>query len=344
MGDDSQDLGETQDRLKRLFDTVSGAESVLILPHNDPDPDAIASALALRYLLEHRLATKAVIAYKGIIGRAENRAMVRYLGSPVRRLTAQDWRQAMPIALVDTQPGTGNNALPPGSTASIVIDHHPWAEATAAARFADIRTEVGATSTILTEYLQIAGLEPAPPLATALFYGIKSDTLGLGRGASPADANAYFYLQPRVDVEALVEIERAQVPPDYFKSLTATLQAARIYDTVVISYMGPLKYPELAAEMADLLLRLQGTQWVMCMGTYQETLILAVRTRRPRGGAGQLVRSIVGDRGTAGGHGTMAGGQVPLQDQDPEAVATQLSQQALRLLKVDPETANRRLI
>jgi nanoRNase/pAp phosphatase (c-di-AMP/oligoRNAs hydrolase) len=336
--------GKTEDRLKRLYDTVSGAESVLILPHNDPDPDAIASALALRYVLEQRLSIKTIIAYKGIIGRAENRALVRYLGSPLRRLTAQDLRQPMPIALIDTQPGTGNNALPPNSTASIVIDHHPWHEATAAARFADIRTEVGATSTILTEYLQITGLEPAPPLATTLFYGIKTDTLGLGRGASPADARAYFYLQPRIDVEALVEIERAQVPPEYFKSLTATLQAARIYDGVVNSYMGQLKYPDLAAEMADLLLRLQGTQWAMCMGTYQDNLILAVRTRRPRGGAGQFMRSIVGGRGTAGGHGTMAGGQVPLQDQDPQELVTQLSQQALHLLKVGRETAHRPLI
>ena len=177
----------TQERLNLLDQAIGDSDRVLILPHNDPDPDAIASAVALRHLLAQRLGVEVNIAYKGIIGRAENKALVRYLGYPLRRLTGSDLRQPLPIALVDTQPGAGNNALPSKSTATIVIDHHPWPEVTAAARFVDVRSDVGATSTILTEYLQAAGIEPSPPLATALFYGIKTDTMGLGRGASPAD-------------------------------------------------------------------------------------------------------------------------------------------------------------
>jgi nanoRNase/pAp phosphatase (c-di-AMP/oligoRNAs hydrolase) len=234
--------------------------------------------------------------------------------------------------------------LPPKSTVAIVLDHHPWREATAAARFADVQPDVGATSTILTEYLQAAGIEPAPSLATALFYGIKTDTMGLGRGASRNDVAAYFYLQPRIDVEALVEIEQAQVPAEYFQKLDANLHAAHVYDGVVISYMGPMRRPDLAAEMADLLLRLQGIRWVICMGMYKDHLLLAVRTRSRRGGAEQLVQEVVGDRGTAGGHGTMAGGQVHPQGEDPERVALQLSQRALQYLQVLPEIEGQPLI
>jgi nanoRNase/pAp phosphatase (c-di-AMP/oligoRNAs hydrolase) len=259
-------------------------------------------------------------------------------------LADPDLRQSVPIALVDTQPGAGNNALPPKSTAAIVIDHHPWLEATAAADFADIRSDLGATSTILTEYLQAAGIEPMSSLATALFYGIKTDTMGLSRAASPADVAAYFYLQSRTDVEALAEIEQAQVPAEYFQKLNTTLHAARIYDSVVISYVGPMGRPDLAAEMADILLRLEGTRWVVCIGMYEDNLTLAVRTRSRRGGAERLVRAIVGDRGTAGGHGTMAGGRVPLQDEDPEQTALQLGQRALQYLKVAPEMAGTPLI
>jgi nanoRNase/pAp phosphatase (c-di-AMP/oligoRNAs hydrolase) len=334
----------TQERLNLLDQAIGDSDRVLILPHNDPDPDAIASAVALRHLLAQRLGVEVNIAYKGIIGRAENKALVRYLGYPLRRLTGSDLRQPLPIALVDTQPGAGNNALPSKSTATIVIDHHPWPEVTAAARFVDVRSDVGATSTILTEYLQAAGIEPSPPLATALFYGIKTDTMGLGRGASPADTDAYFYLQSRIDVDALVEIERAQVPAEYFKSLSASVQAAQVHDGVVISYVGPISYPDLAAEMADILLRLEGTRWVICMGVYQDNLILAVRTRSRRGGAGQLVRAIVGDRGTAGGHGAMAGGQVPMQGEDPEQVARQLGRDALQFLKVPAQIAGKPII
>jgi nanoRNase/pAp phosphatase (c-di-AMP/oligoRNAs hydrolase) len=334
----------TEPRLDELFKVAGACRSTLILPHNDPDPDAIASALALQRLLERFLDVKATIVYRGIIGRAENKAMVRYLHTPLRRLTAEDLRQPACIALVDTQPSAGNNALPQDVKANIVIDHHPRREATDGADFADIRTELGATSTILTEYLQSAGLEPDPPLATALFYGIKTDTMGLARSATPADTAAYFYLQRRIDVEAVVGIERAQVPAEYFKSLTSTLQAAWVYDQVVVSYIGILKYPDLAAEMADLLLRLEGTQWVICMGVYHDSLHLAVRTRRHKGGAGKLVQAIVGDRGTAGGHGVMAGGQIPLKEEDPQHLAQALGEQALKYLKVPEGLAARPLI
>jgi nanoRNase/pAp phosphatase (c-di-AMP/oligoRNAs hydrolase) len=168
--------------------------------------------------------------------------------------------------------------------------------------------------------------------------------MGLSRAASPADVAAYFYLQPRIDVEALVEIERAQVPGEYFQKLNTTLHAARIYDGVVISCMGSMGHPDLAAEMADILLRLRGTQWVICVGIYRDNLILAVRTRSRRAGAERLVQTVVGDRGTAGGHGTMAGGRVPLQGGDPEQIARQLGQRALQYLQVPLEMAGVSLI
>jgi nanoRNase/pAp phosphatase (c-di-AMP/oligoRNAs hydrolase) len=330
-------------RLSQLLEAMGGAHHLLILPHNDPDPDAIASAVGLAHLVAEVQGAKSHIAYKGIVGRAENRALVRYLGHPLRRLAAADLARSWPIALVDTQPGAGNNALPPGSPAAIVLDHHPWREATSTAAFADVRLGIGATSTIVVEYLREASVEPDAKLATALFYGIKSDTLGLIRGAGPADMAAYSYLQPRVEVEALLKIERAQVPAEYFQRLDATLHAARIYGGVVVSYVGPMRRPDLAAEMADLLLRLKGVSWAICMGLYRGKLILAMRTQSPRDGAGQIVQAMVGDRGTAGGHGIMAGGQIPLQGQEPEELVRHLTQRALELLKV-PESTGKLLM
>lgn len=330
--------------LRSLVEAVTGLERILILPHNDPDPDAVAGAVALRYLLAEALNIEGHLAYHGIIGRAENKALVRYLGDPLQSLADSSLWQPLKIALVDTQPEAGNNTLPAGGTVAIVIDHHPWREATAAAKYSDVRTTVGATSTILTEYLQAAGLEPPPQLATALFYGIKTDTLGLSRGVSPADATAYLYLQPRVDVEALVEIERAQVPIDYFKSFNTALRATRIYESVVISFIGTMAYPDMAAEMADMLLRLEGAEWVICLGEYEDALILAVRTRNNRGGAGQLAQTIVGNQGTAGGHSSMAGGHIPLNGREPKRLASRLRRHTLRYLNVSLSVKNTRLV
>jgi nanoRNase/pAp phosphatase (c-di-AMP/oligoRNAs hydrolase) len=327
-----------QKQLQQLYQAIGKAKAILILPHNDPDPDAIASALALRHLLATKLGVEGQIVYRGIVGRAENKVLVRHLEHPLRRLTAADLNSSLPIALVDTQPGAGNNVLPPGRIPAIVFDHHPRREETTAATFADIRPDAGATSTILTEYLQAAGIEPMPLLATALFYGIKTDTLGLGRGAGPADVAAYSYLQSRIDVDALAEIEHAQVPAEYYRRLDTALHAARIYRNVVVSYIGPMSHPDLAAEIADFMLRLRGIRWVICLGTYKDSLVVAVRTKsRRRGGAGNLVREIMGEEGTAGGHTAMAGGHWPLQGQHPELVAEQLIQRALEVLQVPAE-------
>jgi nanoRNase/pAp phosphatase (c-di-AMP/oligoRNAs hydrolase) len=323
--------------------TVGPHGQVLILPHNDPDPDAIASAVALRHLLAQRLDTVVHLAYRGIIGRAENKALVRYLEHPLRRLTAADLRK-LPILLVDTQPGAGNNALQAQATSLAVIDHHPWREASATAAYADVRPELGATSTIVAEYLQAAGIEPPTQLATALFYGIKTDTMGLSRGASGADVAAYFGLQPRIDVEALVEIERAQVPAVYFQKLDAALHTALVYDDVVLAHVASMDRPDMAAEMADLLLRLRGIEWVICSGAYKDTLFLSIRTRSRRGDAGKLAQAIVGQQGSAGGHGSMAGGQVPLNGQDAAQMAAQLGQLALRYLRVAPQTEGKPIL
>jgi nanoRNase/pAp phosphatase (c-di-AMP/oligoRNAs hydrolase) len=338
-----KETGALQDRLELLLAAVAGVASLLILPHNDPDPDAIASALALRHLLFKTANVVGHIGYEGIIGRAENKALVNYLGYPLQHLSMLGIPPGTPVALVDTQPGAGNNALPAGAPVAIVVDHHALRPGTASAAFADIRTGAGSTSTILTEYLQAAGIQPTTQLATALFYGIKTDTMRLGRGINPVDVAAYFYLQPLMDVEALVEIEQAQVPADYFKSFAAALGAAHIHEGIVFSYVGDMNYPDLAAEMADLLLRLQGARWVIAMGVYKGDMILAVRTRR-QNGAGRLVQAIVGERGAAGGHSTMAGGRMPLDGLDPQQLVADLQRRALAYLDVPAEKEGRPLV
>jgi nanoRNase/pAp phosphatase (c-di-AMP/oligoRNAs hydrolase) len=332
------------ERLEALLEATSHAERVLILPHNDPDPDAIGSAVALRHLLANRLNVPVKIAYRGIIGRAENKALVRYLEQPLEQLSKADLAPPVAMALVDTQPGAGNSPLRQPADVALVIDHHPWHPETSSARFAEVRSDVGATSTILTEYLRAAVIEMPTPIATALFYGIKTDTMGLGRSGSKADAEAYSFLVSRVDSQALYEIERAQVPGAYFRSLADSLQDTRIYRDVLITYIGPMKYPDLAAEVADWLLRLKGIHWVICLGAHQEYLNVAVRSRHRNGGAGRLALAIIGALGTAGGHGSMAGGQVRLDGRDPEMLARQISQSVLTYFNISPEETSRSLL
>lgn len=323
------------DPLQALRQALGDVPSVLILPHNDPDPDAIASSIAAHMLISEHWGIDSQMAYRGLIGRAENRALERFLERPLAEL--QDEWLSLPIVLIDTQPGAGNNPISTAGNLLAVIDHHPFLDETTRVPFADVRPDIGATATIMTEYLQAAGVEIPPSLATALFYGIKTDTLCLARGASSEDVSAILYLQPRMDEVALLQIDRAQVSPDYFRAFHRALESTLIYGELLVADIGPMLYPDWAAEMADWFMRLESIQWVICLGTYRDTLHLAVRTRHVTGGAGKLAQAIIGRGGLAGGHGMAAGGHIALNGQPPEQLIRLIRDRALRRLNVPPD-------
>jgi nanoRNase/pAp phosphatase (c-di-AMP/oligoRNAs hydrolase) len=280
-----------------------------------------------------------------VIGRAENKALVEYLGLDLEVLP-DDYDanlETRPVALIDTQPSASNNPLPEGYAVTIVIDHHRNLESSGSA-FADVRPWIGASSTILTQYLKTAEVKPTTKIATALFYGIKTDTKSLSRDTSAADVTAYFYLLNFVDIDAFVEIENAQVPPSYFRTLARAMQAARIYDGVVFAYVGYSDYPDLTAELADMFLRLEGVTWVICAGAFDEHLYLSVRARADNVDAEELAKHIIGNLGAAGGRGNLAGGQIPLEGRDPQALANELRKRTLRFLDVAPDTEGHTLI
>jgi nanoRNase/pAp phosphatase (c-di-AMP/oligoRNAs hydrolase) len=328
--------------LDALRAIVANQPQLQIVPHNDPDPDAIAGALGMQYLLHEAWGIDAPIVYEGIIGRAENRALVRYLHSPL--LSMPDAWLTRPSILVDTQPGAGNNPFPTAAYVSAVIDHHPFLEMSAEAPYVDVRPELGATASIIAEYLQQLAIPIPAQLATALFYGIKSDTLCLARGASDGDLAALLHLQPLVDEPALMTIERAQVSPEYFRAFHQALESTLIFGDVLVADIGAMTYPDWAAEMAEWFLRLESIQWVVCLGTYEGKIYLSIRTRHLRGGAGRVARDVIGRDGFAGGHGMAAGGQLPLYGREPADVIAKLRERVLRRLKIDENQPPRRLL
>jgi nanoRNase/pAp phosphatase (c-di-AMP/oligoRNAs hydrolase) len=300
-------------RLAGLLEALEGAEQVLVLTHDNPDPDAIASAAALAFLCQASAGVTTTLAFGGIVGRAENRALIAEVGVPFQRMGTLEIPSGALVALVDTQPRTGNNSLPAGRIAGIVIDHHPVRPETAATTFSDVRPGYGASCSILVEYLRAAGLEPERTLATALFYGIQSETMDLGREVSPADVEASLYLYPRSDPASISRIRHARVPASYLQSVHEALERARLYGGVMCVPMGRLDYPDLGAELADMFMRVEGVEWAIVSGRYHDDLLLSVRTYQLDAHAGDLVRKVVRDRGSAGGHGMLAGAQVPLK-------------------------------
>ena len=287
---------------------------MLIAIQDNPDPDAIASAVALRKLANTRSNIQCSIAHGGTVGRAENRAMVRYLGLNLRPIDQLDMAQFELFAMVDTQPGTGNNSLPTEIEPDIVIDHHTCRKQTRHCRFTDIRNKYGAAATILYEYLTAAEIRIEAPLATALLYAIRSDTQDLGRDTTKADTESFIRLYPLANKRMLSQIQRGRVGRDYYQMLADALKNAYIHSNAVVTDLGHIENPDMIAEVADMLLRDDSTNWVMVYGYFQQKMLISLRTEAEDARANKVVRHIVARKGTGGGHPTYAGGQIPLPD------------------------------
>jgi nanoRNase/pAp phosphatase (c-di-AMP/oligoRNAs hydrolase) len=315
----ADEVGLSARKVRRLVDLLGGKKSLLILMQDNPDPDSIAGAAALRRIANAIGEVPCSIAYGGAVGRGENRAMMRYLRLNFRHMREVEAGRFAAIALVDTQPGTGNNSLPEHALPDIVVDHHPLRTATRKVAFTDVRSRYGAVSTILFEYLSDLGITPDATLATALLYGIRSDTQDLGREAIAADRRAAHALFPLANTAMLSAIQRGSVRASYFRNLARALGNARVYGPAIATYLDEVDNPDILGETADLLLRHEGIDWILCQGVYEGTMWLSLRTAQTAVRAVDVAHRIVDGIGTGGGHEMSAGGQVPLGNDGPEA-------------------------
>lgn len=308
-------IERAEPKLDDLRKLARDKQTLLAQTHDYPDPDTIASALGLGWLLGELEGVTTTIGYGGIIGRAENKAMIRVLGIKMRRTSPSDFKKYDLVALLDTQPEVGNHCVPMDHTPDIVFDHHfPRDLEGPEPEFFDVGGKYGATSTKVTELIMASGITPPTDVATALFYGVKSDTMNLARDASEADISAYLFLFHLADNRLLSEIEHPQVPLDYFRVLNKAIMRGKIYGNMIVSDLGEVYTPDLCAEVADRLLQVEGVRHALAVGWYEEALFLSLRTRSRNKNAGKILHAIVTDAnvGTAGGHGPMAGARLPV--------------------------------
>lgn len=305
---------------------------ILALMQDNPDPDSIASAMAFATLIHRRLGKRVTIGYGGTVGRAENQAMLELLRVDAEHVTPRDLSEYEILCLLDTQPFCGNNVCLRDREVQIVIDHHtlPAHRPDWSAEVADIRPHYGATSTILYEYLLAGHVEIDADLATALFYGIQSDTQELGRETCPADTAAFQALFQLADNKKLARIRRAPVPAEYFRMLHESLGNSVVAGTTVVTNIGADANPDMVAEVAELMMRLRGARISVCYALSGGTIYLSVRTMDFRGNVAKGMREIVKNIGRGGGHRMMAGGQIPAGD-DPDARMHEVRRRILRV-------------
>jgi len=331
-----------QDKLIGFRESVLPASAALILTHDYPDPDSLASACGVAELLAFWGVGHTVIAYGGFVGRAENRAMVRFLNIkavPFALVHIGDFNK---IILVDCYPCRGNVSLPPSVPVHAVIDHHPSDPPPDAAFFHDIRAEYGATATIVTSYLLQAGCPISPKLATALFNGIKTDTDGMLRDATPDDVESYKHLFDIMDHRLLSQIEAPKRDAEFFRLIHTATESATCYKNVGYVHLGAVTAPDSIAEMAEFFHCWEKVEWIVCTGIFNNQIFYSVRSGTSNLAGAHAERIAERFGGNGGGHAKAAAGKLPIVG-DAEAMVEKVKSAIIDIFGVAAEEAERLL-
>ncbi len=324
-----------KERLFQFRDIVSsGHGPVLVGVHDYPDPDCLASALGLKRLLESWEIPADIADGRGI-GRAENKAMAGLLQIQTlvfNDIDVIDYRGAI---LADTQPSVGNNSLPPQIPVLAVFDHHAVSQGECEdVPFVDVRADHGATSTLVFDYLEASGMPIDPPLATALYLGIRTDTESLERDAHTADVGAVTRLLPVVDMQLVRKITRPPLSDDYFRMLETALKVAVRYDQTIVAELGELPEPDYLSTVSELLLRAKNSDYALSVGTFEERVHLSLRVEPMRRNAGELMRQTLSGAGSGGGHALAAGGMVAPEGDDLASASRNVVERFLAVMNL----------
>ncbi|ODR79701.1 phosphoesterase [Haladaptatus sp. W1] len=320
--------GDTAFRTHELQRTLRDIDGKLgIFMHDNPDPDAIASAVALEGMAES-VGTEAEACYFGAISHQENRAFVNLLDLDLRNLeVGADISEFDGLALVDhSSPGV-NDQLPEEIPVDVVIDHHP-PNHPVEARFVDLRSGVGATSSLLADHLEQLGISPDERVATGLLYGIRVDTKDFTREVSVADFEAASFLLPHADTSTLDRVEAPSISADTFETISRAIRNRELDGTVLASCVGSLSDRDALAQAADRLLNMDGVTVTLVFGFMDGTVYVSARARGTDVDLGETMRAAFGQIGSAGGHADMAGAQIPLgllgevEDDEEESLST----------------------
>jgi nanoRNase/pAp phosphatase (c-di-AMP/oligoRNAs hydrolase) len=298
----------TRARVLQYQRYFSDADRVLIMLHNDPDPDAMASGLALRNILRRTRATAIIGAMQGVT-RPENLRMANLLDIHVEAISPESIKEYDRLAMVDVQPHYFGGLI---DQVDLVIDHHPEQPGYAAV-FKDIRADYGSTSTILTEHLRAVDVNISERTATAMLYAIKSDTLFFNRQTNRVDLDAFSYLYPLADAALIRKMEGAEITMERLDYVLRAYKSGSLADQVFCAFIGPSAREDFIPYVADFFLQLEHVKWTVIAGVVNDSLVLSVRNLGYTKNAGEFVRRYFSDIGSAGGHRAMAKAVVPMR-------------------------------
>ena len=293
-------------RYQHLLDTVSSTDKLGIAIV--ADPDAIASALTLKRLFWRKV-NNIVICRVNAIKRSDNLAMIKSLNITLPYIKQIDTKQITKWAIVDAQPH--HHKCLASIQCHILIDHHP-ASPYPDIPYKDIRDNYGAVSSMMTEYLRAANITPSTRLATALFYGIKTDTDNFTRTSISADIKAFRYLYPYVNLNIIKKIESSEINKNNIVAFRQAFEAMQLVKDSVFIHMGKVQDADTLVIVADFFIKMAEASWCLTSGIHGQKLIIIIRYAGFRLHAGQIASRLFGKLGSAGGHKNAARAEIPL--------------------------------
>ncbi len=293
-----------------LLRALRDYDRIVVVMHDNPDPDAIASGWGVQVLVEEKLGIPVRLVGGGAIVRAENRHMVDLLEPPIELVDHVDFTAGSAAVLVDCGAEATNHVVTRQRIKPVaVIDHHANGNSTPAT-FVDIRSDVAASASIVASYLREQEIELGPKLATAMLYAVRTETCGHETHFSKLDRSILPWLTEHGDPALLAEIANAPLTRDYFADLLLALQNTFLYDDAAICFLPRAAGAEIVGEIADMLIRCDQIHRVLCATILADDLLISARTRPGHGSATKLLQVTLEGLGGAGGHSHRAGGKV----------------------------------
>ena len=323
---------------------LADRDEIVVLMHPNPDPDAMAAAVGVASLAK-QVDVEATVQFPGQIRHQENRAFRTVLDLELDRIGHVSDLAAEFVVLVDHNEPRGFGGAD-GVLPAAVVDHHPG-DGTGE-HFTDVRTDYGATASIVAEYFKENDAIPVPPdkhasetggdftlsteAATGLLYGILSDTKNLTVGASESDFAAAGYVYPGVDQDRLDRIANPAVDAEVLEVKARAIAGRQVEGSFAVADVGGVNNVDAIPQAADELIQLEGISAVVVLGERDETVHLSGRSRDDRVHMGNALESVLEEfkHGGGGGHARMGGGTVePLTDPTGEEEVEPVDRNAL---------------
>lgn len=291
-------------KLSELVTLLKG-HRVFIQTHNFPDPDAIASAFALQFLLD-KFGIKTTICHHGFVERTTTMSMISEFGikmtsdSDIKDMTDTDY-----IITVDSQKGNANILDLVGDEVAC-IDHHPTF-CPADYKFKDIRI-VGSCATIIADYFRQYKIDMPEDIATALLYGLKMDTHDFTRGVTELDVQIYAYLFPKANSVLIRRFQSGVIQYNELEAFVDSMRDIQIFGGVAFAFLNFECADAFVATVCDFIQSLDVVNFAVVYSRRDSGFKFSVRSELDELDAGKIAEEALHSCGSGGGHKSMAGG------------------------------------